>query len=193
MTSGAKATSSAACLCILSASPPRERYSISRLLPSVHPSFASAPRNAATIACRDGSSSIKPANMPMRRMRSACCARAATGHVAAAPPMTLMKSRRLMQPPRLGQEIVATLTCAQEGADVRFGSEADICSVKGQSALHPIATVKADIRCPLRARSRHLRITYQPVKATLLDLFPDKNGHTFTTIDWAFVGRGSYS
>src|SRR5262245_36182811 len=44
-------------------------------------------------------------------------------------------------------------------------------------------TCAVHCRCLLWARSRHLRITYQPVKATLLDLFPDKNGHTFTTID----------
>ena len=94
MTSGASAASSIACLCILSASPPRQRYSISTLLPSVHPSFASAPRNAAIIGCTDGSLSIKPANTPMRRIRSPCCARAVSGH-AAAPgfkPSTLRRS-----------------------------------------------------------------------------------------------------
>ena len=31
---------------------------------------------------------------PMRRIRSACCARAATGHAAAAPPSSVMNSRR---------------------------------------------------------------------------------------------------
>jgi uncharacterized protein YchJ len=30
------------------------------------------------------------------RMRSRCCARAASGHAAAAPPMSVMNSRRLM-------------------------------------------------------------------------------------------------
>jgi hypothetical protein len=33
---------------------------------------------------------------PMRRIRPACCARAASGHVAAAPPSNVMNSRRLM-------------------------------------------------------------------------------------------------
>jgi hypothetical protein len=33
-------------------------------------------------------------NTPMRRIRSACCARAASGHTAAAPPMSVMNSRR---------------------------------------------------------------------------------------------------
>jgi hypothetical protein len=31
---------------------------------------------------------------PMRRIRSACCARAASGHPAAAPPSSVMKARR---------------------------------------------------------------------------------------------------
>ena len=31
---------------------------------------------------------------PMRRIRPACCARAATGHAAAAPPSSVMNSRR---------------------------------------------------------------------------------------------------
>src|SRR6266540_985350 len=33
---------------------------------------------------------------PMRRTRSDCCPRAASGHAAAAPPSTVMKSRRFM-------------------------------------------------------------------------------------------------
>jgi hypothetical protein len=33
---------------------------------------------------------------PMRRIRSSCCARAASGHTTAALPMSVMKSRRLM-------------------------------------------------------------------------------------------------
>jgi hypothetical protein len=32
----------------------------------------------------------------MRRVRSACCARPAGGHAAAAPPSSVMNSRRLM-------------------------------------------------------------------------------------------------
>ena len=40
-----------------------------------------------------------PVSTPMRRTRSGCCARAASGH-AAAPPRTVMKSRRLIRSPR---------------------------------------------------------------------------------------------
>src|SRR5262245_4466865 len=38
---------------------------------------------------------------PMRGIRPGCCARAAIGHAAAAPPRTPKKSRRLMLAPRL--------------------------------------------------------------------------------------------
>ena len=38
--------------------------------------------------------------MPMRRIRSDCCARAASGHADAAPPSSVMNSRRLM--PNMG-------------------------------------------------------------------------------------------
>ena len=36
----------------------------------------------------------------IRRIRSRCCARAASGHAAAAPPSSVMNSRRLIQSPR---------------------------------------------------------------------------------------------
>src|SRR6516164_1350030 len=38
--------------------------------------------------------------MPSRRIRSACCARAASGHAAAAPQRSMMNSRRSMGFPR---------------------------------------------------------------------------------------------
>jgi hypothetical protein len=37
---------------------------------------------------------------PIRRILSACCARAASGHATAAPPSSVMKSRRFM--PNMG-------------------------------------------------------------------------------------------
>src|SRR5262249_20118579 len=39
-----------------------------------------------------------PPSHPMRHTLPACCARAASGHAAIEPAITLMKSRRLMQP-----------------------------------------------------------------------------------------------
>jgi hypothetical protein len=54
-------------------------------------------------ACDRESFSAKPISTPMRRMRSACCARAKSGHVAAAPPTNVMNSRRLIAAPE-GQD-----------------------------------------------------------------------------------------
>jgi len=51
--------------------------------------------NAARRATDSGSSSARTMKTPMRRIRSACCARAASGH-AAAPPSSVMKSRRFI-------------------------------------------------------------------------------------------------
>ena len=51
----------------------------------------------------------------MRRIRSACCACAASGHAAAAPPRTAMKSRRLMSTSRLGGDIVPLERCFDRG------------------------------------------------------------------------------
>ena len=50
------------------------------------------------MGCRE---TVPPPRNPMRRIPSACCARAATGHDAAAPPSNVMNSRRLTRSPRL--------------------------------------------------------------------------------------------
>src|SRR5262245_46170695 len=93
MTSGASAANSAACLRILSASPPPQRYSIRTLRPSVQPNCCNPSRNAAKRACPSASSAM-PASAPMWRMR--CCACAASGQDAAAVPRSVKKSRRLI-------------------------------------------------------------------------------------------------
>jgi hypothetical protein len=41
--------------------------------------------------------SEKFANTPMRRTRSVCCARAASGRATAAPPSNVMNARRFIQ------------------------------------------------------------------------------------------------
>jgi hypothetical protein len=81
------------------------------LLPTVQPNCCSPCRSAALRACPSGSSAGKFA---MRRMRSPCCARAATGHATAAPPSSVMKSRQPLAPffvlpllPRKACEIVS--------------------------------------------------------------------------------------
>src|SRR5262245_38959691 len=65
------------------------------LRPSDHPRFSSPRRNPASRAVISGSSSAKGASTAIRRIWSGCSARAASGH-AAAPPMSVMNSRRLM-------------------------------------------------------------------------------------------------
>ena len=96
MTSGASAANSTACLRINSALPAPQRDSIRTLRPTVHPSCTSACRNAPTRASDSGSSAAAVSSMPMRLTWSACCARAASGPAAAAPPSVNMNSRRWM-------------------------------------------------------------------------------------------------
>ena len=93
--SGCRATSSFANRCIDSTSAVAQRVSIRMLRPSVHPSFWSSFRKAATLACPSASFSAYAISTPIRRTRSACCARAASGHAAAVPPSSVMNSRRL--------------------------------------------------------------------------------------------------
>src|SRR6516164_10993885 len=69
------------------------------LCPSVQPRSCKPCLNVARYACQTSSSSAKPIITPMRRMRSACCARAASGH-AATLPSSKMNSRRFTQSPR---------------------------------------------------------------------------------------------
>ena len=94
MTSGASATNSDACLRKSSASPAPQRYSIRTLRPTVQPNSCRPCRNAALRACPSASSEPRFMSTPTRRTRSACCARAASGHTAAAAPRSEMKSRR---------------------------------------------------------------------------------------------------
>ena len=92
----------------------------------------------------------------MRRVRSGCCARAASGHVAT-PPISVMNSRRLILVPRPQKSIVTTLFGILEGLiDVRFGSKADICAAIGHVRFAPESGhVRCSYGCPLRAKSGH--------------------------------------
>jgi hypothetical protein len=56
-------------------------------------------RNAALRAC-SASSEPRFMSTPMRRIRSPCCARAASGHAAAPPPSSVMNVRRLIRSSR---------------------------------------------------------------------------------------------
>src|SRR5262245_23045702 len=99
ITSGASAANSAAYLRTLSASPAPQRWSIRKLRPTVQPNSCKPCANAARRVGSCGSSAPVDRRTPTRRTRSACCARAASGHAATEPAITWMKSRRLMQPP----------------------------------------------------------------------------------------------
>jgi len=93
MTSGASAASSPACLRISAALGVPQRVSMRTLRPIVQPNTASACRNAPRRVCHTGSSAAAGTSTPMRRTRSPCCARAATGHATAAPPSSVINSR----------------------------------------------------------------------------------------------------
>jgi hypothetical protein len=62
-------------------------------------------------ACDSGSSAARFMSTPIRRIRSGCCARVASGHAAAAPPSSVMNWRRssgrdvrfIARPPQSGR------------------------------------------------------------------------------------------
>src|SRR6516165_8282500 len=70
------------------------------LRPTVQPEVCSACSNAARRAADSGSSPARAPTTPMRLIRSGCCARAAIGHAAAAPPSRVMNARLLTRSPR---------------------------------------------------------------------------------------------
>ena len=75
----------------------------------------------------------------MRRMRSGCCARAASGH-AAAPPSSVMNSRRLMRPTAgrpTGWTIAPRKGLVGVTANVRLGSLADLAKPPRHCPLLP--------------------------------------------------------
>src|SRR5262249_10500647 len=75
----------------------------------------------------------KSSMMPIRGTLVACCACAASGHVAAAPPSSVMKSRLLIQSPRQG---------ARAGAvahrDHRFGGSELVCALLAIDHAHTL-------------------------------------------------------
>src|SRR5262249_51786534 len=95
--------SSAAYLRKRSGSPAAQRYSTCTLRPSAQPASCSPCRNVPTRASPSASSAATPMSTPMRRRRSACCARTlrggSIGATAAAAPRSVMNSRRRMASP----------------------------------------------------------------------------------------------
>ena len=109
MTSGASATNSAAYRRRWSESA-AQRVSMRTLRPSVQPNCCSPCTNAARRATPSGASVASALSTPMVRIRSPCCARAASGHAAAAPLSSDMNSRRFKpKPPVLPTERIAYL------------------------------------------------------------------------------------
>ena len=101
MTSGVSANNSSAYLRISSEFPAAgQRVSMRTLRPSVQPSCCSPCWKAAMRACPCALFATAPMSTPTFRMRSGCCARATSGHVATAPPSTAMTSRRFIRSPR---------------------------------------------------------------------------------------------
>ena len=98
MTSTLSRTNSAAISAKRSLRPSAQRYSIARLRPSIQPSSRSRCTKAA-VHGPQAEAVVVPRN-PMVGSFPACCARAASGHAAAAPPSSVMNSRRFIRSPR---------------------------------------------------------------------------------------------
>jgi hypothetical protein len=93
MTSTLSRTNSAAISAARSWRPSAQRYSIATVRPSLQPSSRSRCTNAADQLLQ--AVAVAPPKKPIVGSFPACCARAVSGH-AAAPPMRVMNSRRLM-------------------------------------------------------------------------------------------------
>src|SRR5215831_4809328 len=96
MTSGASASSSAAYWRMRSASPAPQRASMRTLPGTVQPACRSPCTNAPMRACPSASSAVVDMSTPTRRV-PLCCARAACGYDAAAPPSSDRNWRRRMR------------------------------------------------------------------------------------------------
>ena len=100
ITSGPVATISTARLRMRPGSPAAQRVSMRTFRPMPQPSSCSPCMNAPWRTDASGSSAASVSSILMRRIRCGCCARAGTGHAAAAPPSSVMNSRRLTRSPR---------------------------------------------------------------------------------------------
>src|SRR5262249_37641814 len=163
MTSGDSAISSVAYLRVRTGSAAPKRASIRTLRSSIQPSCCNPCRNASYIDLEFASSSI-PVRKPIRRTRSDCCARAASGQAAATPPRRLMTSRRRIATFEAEERAIVTIkSIAPEGVtDVRFGSEAYMCSAQAHVRFTPKSDIKCDMaECPLWAESGHQMPTWQ--------------------------------
>ena len=121
MISGLSATNSAAYLRSKSSLFSPQRISSCTSRPAAQPNRCKASSNAASPAKPSRSSEAVFISTAIRRVCSACCARATSGHVAAVAPINVMNSRR-----RIGVHL--TGSCWKIGSHVRFGQKGDIPS-----------------------------------------------------------------
>src|ERR1039458_7254293 len=84
--------------------PSAHRYSIATVRPSIQPSLRNCCTKAA-VQSLQAEDVLAPKN-PMVGSFAGCCARAANGHAAAAPPRSVMNSRRLMSDPKLKETVL---------------------------------------------------------------------------------------
>src|SRR5262249_7379542 len=115
--------------------------------PSLQPSSCRPCWNAAKRACHSGSFAVEAISTPMRRTRSLCCARAASGHVAAAPRI-VMNSRRLIAAPEVREHRSNACVSSERGKRMprmsALGQKQTYAVQKGMSALPPKATLDAE-------------------------------------------------
>jgi hypothetical protein len=126
ITSGVSLIVSVTCFLINSGSLPANRVSIWTLRPFIQPKSRIPSRNSLMRPYASRSFSSRPSSTVTRRMRSGACACTAPGQVAAEPAIILMKSHRLMPPPRAMKVMLSAKTSRPKGlAYVCFGSKAD--------------------------------------------------------------------
>ena len=88
----------------------------------------------------------------MCRTEADCCARAASGHVIAAPLIRLINSRRFIAPRHNVQDKLSIAVFAY----VRFGSKADVRTAKSHvRSYSETGHVQCKRSCPLSAKSGH--------------------------------------
>src|SRR5258708_39258323 len=129
------------------------------------------------MGCRE---TVPPPRNPMRRIPSACCALAASGH-AAAPPSSVMNLRRFMgSPPQAGSRTLPhrcarTLLCSAARLLIEWQRWVKTRRTRIEhmlSAYHPIATAKRvrSFRAGERPLFAERRLWIGPPVAGLLGL-----------------------
>jgi hypothetical protein len=101
-----------------------------------------------------GSFSLNPVSTPIRRRRSTCSDRAASGHSAAAPPRSVMNSRRLI--PTMGTSPLRSISAADGLTCHRtvISRPRAVAYAKSGSPLKADMCELASI-CPFSAKSGH--------------------------------------